>query len=225
MSNIPIILLNRNRLTTTKKLVDQLTDIGYKNIYILDIDSTYLPLLEYYENCPAKIIYTTENIGHKGFWEKGYIKMFKNNSWIVISDSDIELNKNTQKGFIEQMVNIAKDYRVDKAGLAIEYLDIPEEKMRNAVWPTEERYWKNRLPHSTHEVYNAIIDTTFQVIKPTCPYGWHYPAVRIAGDGYICKHIPWYTQIPLSEEDKFILEHSDGNISSYKKAILSLCED
>ena len=48
VKNIPIIINNRNRLTYMKMLISSLEKRGYNNIYIIDNDSTYPPLLDYY---------------------------------------------------------------------------------------------------------------------------------------------------------------------------------
>ena len=55
---VPIIINNRDRLTTLRNMINSLQNMGYKNLYIIDNESTYPPLLSYYKNdCPAKIFY------------------------------------------------------------------------------------------------------------------------------------------------------------------------
>ena len=46
---IPIVINNFNRLGYLKRLIASLESRGYKNIHIIDNNSTYPPLLEYYE--------------------------------------------------------------------------------------------------------------------------------------------------------------------------------
>lgn len=225
MSHIPIVILNHNRLSTTEKLCDQLTLIGYDNIYILDSGSTYEPLLQWYKECPYNVI-MADNIGHAGLWTQGYIKQFQQYPFIAISDSDIELNMNTPKGFIEQMVVVAKDYYVDKVGLAIKYEDITNPVYREIVTPIEARYWKSRIPDLTgavsgneRELYHALVDTTFCIVKPTAPYHWN--GIRIAGE-YTCRHVPWYDQFDnLTEEQQYYYNIADpkyaSSVNHYKK--------
>ena len=45
---VPIFINARDRLGVLKKLIDWLLDAGYRNLIILDNNSTYPPLLEYY---------------------------------------------------------------------------------------------------------------------------------------------------------------------------------
>lgn len=47
---VPIFINARDRLGVMKKLIDWLLDAGYRNLIILDNNSTYPPLLEYYNN-------------------------------------------------------------------------------------------------------------------------------------------------------------------------------
>lgn len=213
MSQIPIVLLSHNRLASLEKLTDQLTLLGYDNIYILDSGSSYAPLLEWFKTCPYEVI-RADNIGHTGLWTAGYIRQFQNWPFIAISDSDIELNINTQKGFIEQMVVVAKDYHVDKVGLAIEYKDISNPVYKEVVTPIEERYWKHRIPDLTgaihgneRELYHALVDTSFCIINPMHPYHWN--GIRIAGD-YTCKHTPWFSDWDnMTEEEQHYMDNAD----------------
>ncbi len=45
---IPIYFINRNRFKTLKKFIDWLQNSGFKNIKVLDNQSTYAPLIDYY---------------------------------------------------------------------------------------------------------------------------------------------------------------------------------
>ena len=215
--SIPIILLNRDRLTTTERLVDQLVMLGYDDITILDMDSTYPELLAWYDSCPYIKIIWHKNTGHKALWSDNILKeYFSQYPWVAISDSDIELNQGTPRGFIEELVSIAKDYRVDKAGLAIRIDDIPESEYSQSIHAIEDRYWLRRLKHPTRKVYDAILDTTFSVVRTDTPYMWG-PAVRVAGM-FTCRHIPWYNDFKnLSEEEQYYIEHADIKISEHKQ--------
>jgi hypothetical protein len=217
--NIPIIINNRNWLTTTKKLVEDLTKLGYNNIIILDNDSTYLPLLEWYKDCPARVEYTGKNYGHTALWQYGILNEFKKYPFIAYTDSDIELNPNTPVGFVETLIVLAKDYRVEKAGLALHYKDIPESLANNRSRKIEERYWVNRLSHVNHnlEVYDAYIDTTFAVVKPDSTYSWAHKAIRVAGD-FTCNHKPWYMNwYAPTEEQQYYIDNADSKFCSYKR--------
>lgn len=215
MIDIPIILNNFNRLTTTKKLADDLYKLGYTNIHILDNDSTYQPLLDWYDKCPYTVVRLGKNLGQLAIYNSDYINKFQ--GWVAYSDSDIELNLLTPKGFIEKMISTAEKYNKIKAGLALRTDDIPDTRYGLYVKWQEEKYWKRELEK---DVYDAHVDTTFSVIQ--VGLGFTYEAVRLSGD-MTARHMPWYLDYEnLSEEELYIIEHSNSEFSTTKRFIDSL---
>src|SRR5437016_2259980 len=61
---IPIIINNRNRVTYLLQLISWLEKSGYNNIYIIDNNSKYPPLLEYYSKTKYPVFRLKENAGH-----------------------------------------------------------------------------------------------------------------------------------------------------------------
>lgn len=219
MSSIPIVINNRNWLTSTKKLVDDLWELGYNNIWILDNDSTYLPLLDWYKKAQhqVQVEYMGKNVGQQALWKYGILNMFKKHPYIVYTDSDIELNPNTPVGFVETLIELANQHNVEKVGLAINYLDIPDNKGNNASRRIEENYWKKQIPHKDFELYEAYIDTTFAVVRTASVYSWAHKAIRVAGD-FTCKHTPWYLDYNnLTEEQQYYFDNADPKYCSYKR--------
>lgn len=214
MSNIPCIIVNRDRLSIPRRLVIDLLNLGYTNIHILDMASTYQPLLSWYHaQDNITVHYLRDNIGHKALWNSPIMKLFSDHEWLFYTDGDIQLNENTPVGFIEELIDIAKEFNEQKVGLAIEYIDIPSGPIADIITPIENRYWLNRKVHSKYPCYNAPIDTTGAIIKTSQPF--QYQAIRVAGR-FTCKHIPWYTTFDnLIEEERYYLEHSDPAISTY----------
>jgi hypothetical protein len=213
--NIPIIINNFNRLITLSRLCDDLSGRGYNNIHILDNSSTLPGLLEFYNSQESKykIHRLTENYNSHAIWDAGIINQFQDQEWIVYTDSDIILNPNTPKTFIEQLMLTAKKYSSNKVGLALRIDNLPETFYGGKVRLWEKRFWdKNK--QLERDVYDSEIDTTFAIIKPKEPF--FYNAIRMAGD-FTAEHYPWYVDFScLDEEEKYFLEHSSGN-STYKR--------
>lgn len=211
-NNIPIILNNFNRLTTTKKLADDLSKLGYTNIHILDNNSTYEPLLQWYDGCKYTIKRLETNQGQLAIYNSGYINDFK--GWVVYSDSDIELNSDCPPGFIEKMIQMAEKYNMTKAGLALKIDDLPDTDYGNYARFHEQKYWTQEIEK---DVYKAHVDTTFSIVQVgQC---FTYEAIRLAGN-LTAKHVPWYLDYDnLSEEEKFIMEHSDSEFSTTKRFV------
>lgn len=209
--DIPIIINNYNRLKTTKKLADDLSKLGYTNIHILDNNSTYEPLLEWYKSCPYIVKRLNDNLLWLAVYNSGYINEFQNRNWIVYTDSDIEINPNTPKNFIGNLIEIANKYAKKKVGLSLKIDDLPNNQYANHFKEWETKYWSQEIEKN---VYKADVDTTFCIIKPNCPF--QYDALRVGGD-MMAKHIPWYTDFNnLDEEEKYYLA-TCSEWSTYKR--------
>ena len=210
--NIPIIINNYNRLTTTKKLADDLSKLGYTNIHILDNNSTYPPLLEWYNECPYTVKRLDSNMLWLAIYNSGYINEWLGKEpWIAYTDSDVELNPLTPSSFIQTLIEKTEKYKRNKGGLALKIDDLPDNEYANHYRGWEERYWKNKLEE---DVYDAHIDTTFCIIRPGGCFD--YQAIRIAGN-MTARHVPWYTDFDnMTDEEKYYLETSEG-WSTYKR--------
>jgi hypothetical protein len=211
VKDIPIILNNYNRLSTTKKLADDLYNLGYTNIHILDNQSTYPPLLEYYKVCPYKVVLLDANMEHLAVYNSGYINNFLHLPWIVYSDPDLEVFTHIPENFIQILIDKAEKYAHNKAGLALSLDGLPDNEYANHYHNWEQRYWQKELEK---DVYEAHVDTTFCIIKPgEC---FDYRAIRVAGN-LTAKHVPWFVDFNnLDEEETYYLEHS-GDWSTYKR--------
>lgn len=210
--NIPIVINNFNRLTTTRKLADDLKNLGYTNIHILDNASTYTPLLEYYKECPYTVKRLESNMEFLAIYNSDYINEWLGKEpWVVYTDCDIELNPKTPPNFIETIISKMDQYGKTKGGLALRIDDLPENDYTGHYKSWEQGHWTLKLEK---DVYQACIDTTFCVIKPGLPFD--YQAIRLAGD-MTARHIPWYTNFSdLDEEEKYYLATSSDK-SSYKR--------
>lgn len=210
--NIPCIIVNRDRLSTLRRLVIDLMNLGYTNIHILDMASTYEPLLSWYRAQDITVHYSRENMGHKALWSPAIMKLFKDHEWVFYTDGDIQLNEDTPKGFIEELISVAEYIGVDKVGLAIEYKDITNPVYKEIITPIESRYWENKEQHPKYICYNSPIDTTAAVVRTSKPF--QYNAVRVAGS-FTCRHIPWYANWDnMDEEELYYMEHADPNIAT-----------
>jgi fructose-1,6-bisphosphatase/sedoheptulose 1,7-bisphosphatase-like protein len=66
MKNIPIVILNRDRLHPLVEQITSLKSKGYNNITVIDNQSTYPPLLEWYARNEVDVFHNdiTENSCH-----------------------------------------------------------------------------------------------------------------------------------------------------------------
>jgi len=209
--DIPVIINNFNRVTTTKKLVSDLQNLGYTNVIILDNQSTYTPLLEWYKTNPCRVEHLERNFQSLAVYDCGIIKEFKDLPWVAYTDSDIELNPNTPADFVNTLIEKAEKYDYPKAGLSIRIDDLPDTNFANEYRIWERKYWEHPLEEN---VFDAQVDTTFCIIKPSLRFD--YRALRVAGD-LTCIHRPWYVDFDnLDEEELHYIEKS-LDYSTYKR--------
>jgi hypothetical protein len=203
----PIIINNRNRYTYLKDLIDWLDTNGYTNYYVIDNDSTYGPLLQYYQTKLAeRVFYLNKNVGHLAFWETGLNLKFIN-QYFIYTDSDVLPALRHQPRLVERYFKVLHQYAfAEKVGSALQLDDLPDQfEFKQQVVAHETGYWQNQID-TNH--YRAPIDTTMALYLPNSfgPGKWKMH-IRIAGDCLI-RHQPWYidSQQKASEELYYIRE-------------------
>ena len=206
--SVPVIINNRDRVSSTRKLVEDLQRLNYEQIYILDNGSSNPDLLQLYDTLPSVSVQRFSNVGPRALWDSGFISKFK--GWIVYTDSDIELHPNTPPGFIEDMIRWTEHLNYNKGGLALSIEGIEEHHAGYQYIDWEKRYWNKQIYPG---IYEAEIDTTFSVFKANQPF--QYKALRFAE--YPALHLPWFTEFStLSPEEKYYLDHASDE-STYKR--------
>ena len=206
---IPIVINNFNRLEMLRKLISGLESRGYTNIHIIDNDSTYPPLLEWYRaSCRYPVYMLHRNVGHLAVWETGIYKQFTE-SYFAYTDSDLEIHPECPDDFMEQFVSLLKRHpRALKVGFSICIDDLPDcfNKKKDVIsW--ESQFWRREVEPN---VYKAPIDTTFAVYKPYFKgeiVNFRNKYLRV-GFPYSVRHLPWYQDSSdYTEEDRYYLSH------------------
>lgn len=204
---VPIIINNFNRLRYLESLISSLTSRGYNNIYILDNQSTYPPLLEYYKTCPFKVIHLGANLGYKALWVSGLFDRFKN-TYYVYTDSDMEISPDCPDDFIQHFIDILRKYPLSqKVGFGLRLDDLPDHfSNKEKVINHESQFWVNEVESG---LFRAAIDTTFALYRPFCKgVANRYAEVYRTGYPYLIRHLPWYVDTNnMSEEELYYVSN------------------
>ena len=190
---IPVYINTFNRLTTTRNLVEQLKRVPDAQPVIVDNDSKYEPLLDWYATNPCDIVRLRENLGHHAPWLSGVISNDDAQRYVV-TDCDIDI-----EGVPVDVLSVlqsAFEWRLHKpvkSGLALRLDDLPPWQTEVKTW--EARFWTRRVSHDWR-FYHGEIDTTFAMYESSTPFemAMSVPkakAVRLAGE-YQARHMPWY---------------------------------
>lgn len=219
MNQLTVVINNRDRLTTTKKLVEDLLNRNTISIWIIDNESSYPPLLDWYARLPEEVtLFRYHNIGHWALWSSGLVEKIEED-WCFYTDSDIELNPNMPLEYQSYMLDIAHRYNIDKIGAALAIHDLPDHySLKQQVLQNEEGWWVEEVEPN---IYKADTDTTFCLIKKVD----QFESLRVAGD-FTCKHIPWYSNLDnLNDEEQYYINNLDTTrLTQYSKQHKSILD-
>jgi hypothetical protein len=225
MKNIPIVILNRDRLYPLINQVDVLKRKGYTNIVIIDNQSTYQPLLDWYSESGLDVFFNTITPNScKAFLNLVQLNhpKFKKivSDWYVFNDSDIIVEEGVPDDFIEDLIKYAIKYNKPKVGMSIRIDDIDLNYPLNEwVYGYESKYWTNGILDGDVWLYPHPIDTTFSVHSPGTMPDWSANTLRV-GTPYIVRHAPfYYNPDALPEDELYYLSHMNKASSNWSSKV------
>ncbi len=210
----PTFIICRDRVTHTKQLVEWLEKAGQEHIYLIDNDSTYEPLLEYYKTTPHTVVKMNANTGHTGIWLHGIVEAIAPDQYYIVSDPDVVPIEECPLDAIDYFRNILDKYQDrSKAGFGMMIGDIPDHyRFKQSVIEFESRYLQWGAPESNLNF--APIDTTFALYRPNATQDisfscrTQYP--------YVARHMPWYLDSDNpGEEEEYYIANAHTRINSW----------
>ena len=212
ITQVPIIVNNRDRLNPLRQLIGWLERAGQRDIYIVDNDSTYPPLLAYYRRSPYTVIRLGENVGHVAAWTRGIVEQVAANRYYVVTDPDIVPVKYCPINVIDHFHALLDRYPDRfKVGFGLKIDDLPAHYRFAAevkVW--EGQFWAKEVEPG---VYDAPIDTTFALYRPGSPH--HASALR-TGEPYVARHTPWYAHTRRPDrEERYYRGHARADLNHW----------
>lgn len=213
-------IINYNRLTTLKGMVDYLSKEKRINIIVVDNNSTYKPLLEYYKSeeftSKAKLLQMDNNYGYKVCWIKNLVP--KDEKYII-TDSDLDLSNIPENWLDIMLIGLVRYPNYLKIGFSLDIFNLPYTPLKNSIITHEMKFWFNDIGIG----FDAPIDTTFALYREKCLSHILGPAIRLHKP-YMAIHLPWLdTPQTLTEEDVYYYEHINTNIeqSHWSRQILN----
>jgi hypothetical protein len=204
--NIPVIINNYNRLSYLLQLITWLENAGMRNITILDNDSSYPPLLKFYETTKHRVVRLGANLGHLALWKSPVYNEICNRYYIY-TDSDVVPSEICPADVFEVLLRELEKYpAIEKIGLGLKIDDLPDHySAKQKVIGWESKYWQKPV---SGFVYHAEVDTTLALYRPfTDGSKWVAPAFR-TGIPYVARHLPWYeNSANPGEESEYYAAH------------------
>lgn len=199
---IPVVINNRNRYSYLLQLISWLENAGMKHIIILDNDSTYPPVLEYYKTTVHQVIKLGENVGHLALWKSHLYGQIRS-GYYIYTDPDLVPDETCPSDLVRRLLEVLKLYpQADKVGAGLKIDDLPDHFAKKPeVLSWEKKFWEKEIAPG---VFDAEVDTTFALYRPyTNGALWVGKALR-TGTPYVIKHLPWYeNSADPDEESRF----------------------
>ena len=192
---------NFNLLDWPKKLAKDLTKANLE-VVIIDNASTYVPLLEWYDECPYEIVKLKENVGYRAPWYAGVVNEKEK---YIVTDPDLDISQ-IPEDWVERLEYYLEKYPKPKIGLAIKLDDLPDDGLLTA-WARRVQYiyWQNPIEP---DLYDAPVDTTLALYNPKIGGHVGTDGYRLGGS-YAMRHLPWYLKSfnTWSNDYKYFYQH------------------
>lgn len=214
MKQYPIFIISRDRLSCLEKLVGWLETAGQERIYIIDNESTYEPLLDFYSETPHQVVKMGGNTGHVGIWAHGTIEKLAPGERFVVTDPDIVPIEQCPNDAIEYFDLLLDQYQDrSKIGFGLWLEDIPDHyKFKQSVLEYESRFALYHRPQK--DLYFAPIDTTFALYREGASQD-----ISFSGRTdypYVARHLSWYVDSDNpGEEETYYIDHAHSRINSW----------
>lgn len=216
---IPIYIIARDQITPLKAMCEWFSNIRGVEPIIVDNASTYGPLLDWYRDCPFKVIQLDANYGHHSPWERGAVmwasshRAYFGSDFYCVTDPDLDFTGCPWDLIDECIDGFHAVPAAIKVGIGLRIDDIPEHS-RVRVQRHEGDYWKRPV---NDRYFEAQVDTTFAVYRASTP---HQTAMAMGTrmlrtrPPYTARHLPWYwTKDSLTEEQRYYFEHANSSNS------------
>lgn len=211
---IPAFIINFNRLGAPRAMVEYLLTVRGVRPIIVDNNSTYPPLLEWYETKPCQLIRMKHNCGNRVVWDN---VMAREDEEYIVTDPDLDLS-GVPKDFLDVMRRgLDQHPQITRIGLSLEIDDLPDSPTCRDALSQERQMW-TPLPSG---YLKADFVTTFGLYRgPRL-----FPGIRTPRP-YTARHLPWYyTKDNLPEDERYYLSSIDQNYNRYSTLLKEeLCE-
>jgi len=200
--DIPVFIVNRNRLDAMRALVDWLRAAGTRRIVIMDNRSDYPPLLKYYEALPegVRVMLMDENHGPFVLWQQGVHKVL--DTPYIVTDSDLVPADFCPDDLVPALLQTLQRFPdAGKVGPGLRIDNLPDAYREvDTVRKWESQFWEQPLGEGC---YAAPIDTTFALYPPRAEFTRDARNVRL-GYPYVLEHTPWYVDdAAMSDEETY----------------------
>jgi len=203
-------VINRNQLHFTAKMADWLAVQDGVTPIIIDNNSDYPPLLEWYDETAHTVVRLRENLGSPAVFTSGVLDQCGLQGGFIITDPDLDTSELPLDWINELQTGLDTHQFANKSGVSLKIDDLPDTILAQRVKDWERPHWA--YPLDGGRFFKASIATTLCL----CRDRQHlFDAVR-AAPPYTVRHIPWYWETKDDIPDDMLYYHeSIGNKWNY----------
>lgn len=219
MTSVPVFIPVRDRLAPLQQLLAWCERAGLHDIWLIDNDSSWPPLVEFLARTPHHVVWAGGNLGHRSPWLTGTVQRHARGRFFIVSDPDVVPDDECPLDVVAHLTDLLQRHPdVDKVGLGLRIDDLPAHyPLAEAVKAWEARFWTDEVEIG---VYRADVDTTFALYRPLARRHEENRALR-TGLPYVARHLPWYLDpANLSDEDEYYRAHADPTVSNWDRSEL-----
>lgn len=200
-TSVPLVIICRDRLSPLVRLVDWLTQANCDQVILLDNDSRWPPLLEFYQRSPFEVVRLKENLGSQAPWLSGLVDERFTGRHYAVTDPDVVPAEECPYDLLDHLAAVLDRHpqRI-KVGVGLKIDDLPASyRHANDAMSWESVHWAQEIEPG---LFDAPVDTTLAVYRVGGSHGIS-PALR-TGPPYVARHMTWYTNSTvLTDEDRF----------------------
>jgi hypothetical protein len=194
-------------------MADWLAGFDALRVVIVDNNSDYPPLLEYYETTPHEVLRLDFNYGSAAPFHPGAGVQEKCGvtGRFIVTDPDLGIDHIPRDWLSVLNEGLDRHDYACKAGFSLRIDDLPNTDIARQAKEVEADYW--RRPLSGGKFYDAYIDTSFCLLRRN----YHdFPSVRSAPP-YTARHLPWYytSLADIPEDEMYYLRSTKSRGSTY----------
>jgi len=224
-NKIPFVIVNRDRLTDLKVLLNWIYNVNTVPVKVIIIDNctTYKPLIEYYiqlrkDHPELTIAYTQFNAGTRIIEQFQFVGGLP---YYIYTDSDVVPDESCPRDVISKLIDLSNKYpKVHKIGLTLRTDDLPSDfPFRDEVIKIEQPNHSNKTPDG--DAYNAEVRSSFAIYKRGFSNFRNITKNLRTVEPLCARHLFWYYTLDSIPPDIFYYITRCTNESYMGKKFLS----
>ena len=209
---VTVVINNRNLLTWPREMVSRIE--RYDNlagIVIVDNDSSYPPLLEWYQTLSHNVIRLDGNLGHEAPFSQRVLDAIPTEDFAV-TDPDLGLLDTPDDTLTHLRHLLQRHPTMGKVGLSLDWSTVPRQSPYYAHCQGYERELWNK-PRIGRHLRAAPVDTTLAAYNKQIACHYFVGGARTTPP-YTARHYPWEL-VGVTEEYRYYLDRASTS-SSFK---------